>query len=78
MVLFNNHVGENIQIKLKLDHFKDSELILQKNGSSSLIVFVISDKHQLYYTNNLNGDFSMDNTGNVIMKKCSKDDIVSE
>jgi hypothetical protein len=77
-VLYNNQVGENIQIKLKMDYFKDTELILQKNGNTSLIIFIISDKNNLYYTNNLNGDFSVDRAGNVIMKKCSKDDIVSE
>jgi hypothetical protein len=77
-VLHNNQVGENIQIKLKMDYFKDSELILQKNGNNSLIIFILSNKNNLYYTNNLNGDFSFDGAGNVTMKKCTKDDIVSE
>lgn len=77
-VLFNHQVGENIQIKLKMDYFKDSELLLQKNGNTSLIIFIMSDKNNLYYTNNLNGNFSVDRTGNVTMKKCAKDDIVSE
>lgn len=77
-VLYKNKVNENIQLKLKLDYIKGAELILQKNGNSSLIIFIVDDKNNIYYTNNLNGEFLIDKWGNVIIKKCSKDDIVSE
>ncbi|MCX8080441.1 MAG: hypothetical protein N3F09_04295 [Bacteroidia bacterium] len=76
-VLINQKVVENRQLKLKLKHIKEGYLILQKNNDAPPIIFIISDLENIYYSNNLNGNFSVTDK-EITMHRCSKDDIVSE
>ncbi len=76
-VLINTVVIENKQLKLKLNYFKPAHLIVQVNGDNPPIIFVMSDKNNVFYTNNMDGNFSIKDN-QITMIKCLKDDIISE
>src|ERR1043165_9371473 len=48
-VLLNSVYKENKQLKLKLDHFKNAELIVQINGKDSKILYITSTDNSVFY-----------------------------
>ncbi|WP_317899916.1 hypothetical protein [Aurantibacillus circumpalustris] len=70
-VLMNSLNGDMKFMKIKLDYFKNSFLMIQVNGGYSTQIFILSDDKSVFYKG------SIDN-GVVTMTKCNEDDIVSE
>jgi len=71
VLLMNTKNGDMKFLKLKLGYFKNAFLLVQVNGTFSTQVFVMSSDKSVFYK----GQFEK---GNVVMSKCSEDDIVSE
>lgn len=71
IVLINNAVGDNKQLKLQLKYFSNAHLIVQINGKDSKILYIASSDDSIFYNSKIDKE-------NIIMTKCSKDDIVSE
>ncbi len=71
VVLINNEIGENKQLKLKLKNNSNVFLIIQVNGKDSIQLFVISDNKLIFYKNN---HFK----NSLTLVKCEEDDIISE
>lgn len=71
VVLLNRKFEENRQLKLKLDYFTKSYLIVQVNGDDSILIFIISDDKSIFYKNNIYAN-------KFVLVKCSEDDIISE
>jgi len=71
MLQMSTASGDMRFLKLKLSYFKNAFLLVQVNGSYSTQVFILSDDKSVFYKGNFE-------KGNVVMSKCSEDDIVSE
>lgn len=71
VVLLNNKFGSNKQLKLKLENFPTSYLIVQVNGDDSILIFIISDDKSVFYKNKNYAD-------KFVLVKCAEDDIISE
>lgn len=71
VLLMSTKNGDMKFLKLKLAYFKNAFLLVQVNGSYSTQVFVMSDDKSVFYK----GHFEKNN---VMMLKCSEDEIVSE
>jgi len=70
-VLLNSTTGDNKQLKLKLNYFPKSVLIVQVNGKDSQQLFVMSEDNSVFYRNITEDD-------KYKMVKCEKDEIISE
>lgn len=71
IVLINNSVGDNKQLKLQLKYFPNAHLIIQINGNDSKILYIASSDDSIFYNSKIDKE-------TIIMTKCTKDDIVSE
>ena len=71
VLLMNTLNGDMRFLKLKLDYFKNGFMLVQVNGVYSTQVFIMTDDKSVFYK----GKFEK---GNLIMSKCSEDEIVSE
>lgn len=71
VLLMNTLNGDMRFLKLKLDYFKNGFMLVQVNGIYSTQVFIMTDDKSVFYK----GKFEK---GNLIMSKCSEDEIVSE
>lgn len=67
----NSKNGDMHFIKLKLAYFTKSYLMIQENGTTSTILFIMSDDKSVFYKGKIEKEI-------VTFKKCSEDDIVSE
>lgn len=70
-VLMNTVNGDTKFLKIKLNYFPKSFLMVQVNGAYSTQVFILSDDKSVFYKGRLD-------KGMVTMTKCNEDDIVSE
>ncbi len=71
IVQMNSKNGDMHFMRIKLNFFPKSFLLIQENGSYSTIVFIMSDDKSVFYKGKLDKEI-------LNMKKCSEDDIVSE
>lgn len=71
VLLMNTLNGDMRFLKLKLDYFKNGFMLVQVNGIYSTQVFIMTDDKSVFYK----GKFEK---GNLMMSKCSEDEIVSE
>lgn len=70
-VQMNTKNGDMHFVKLKLNYFPKSYLLIQENGTYSTIIFIMSDDKSVFYKGKLDKEL-------ISLKKCSEDDIVSE
>jgi hypothetical protein len=70
-VQLNTLNGDMHFVKIQLSYFSNSYLMLQVNGSYSTIVFILSEDKSVFYKGKMDPD-------QITMRKCAKDDIVSE
>jgi len=70
-VVMNSLNGDTKFLKIKLNYFPKSFLMIQVNGEYSTQIFIFSDDKSVFYKGKLEKD-------SVIMTKCNEDDIVSE
>jgi hypothetical protein len=67
----NSKNGDMHFVKLKLAYFTKSYLMIQENGNTSTIMFIMSEDKSVFYKGKIEKEI-------ITFKKCSEDDIVSE
>lgn len=70
-ILMNTLNGDTKFMKIKLNYFQNAYLMIQVNGEYSTQIFILSDDKSVFYKGSVE-------SGEVVMKKCNEDDIVSE
>ncbi|MES2679741.1 MAG: hypothetical protein V4635_07655 [Bacteroidota bacterium] len=70
-VKMNARNGDMKFLKLKLNYFNDAVFMVQVNGNASTQAFIVSGDKSVFYK----GHFEKND---LVMKKCTEDDIVNE
>lgn len=71
ILLMNTKNGDMKFLKIKLNYFKNSFLLVQVNGEFSTQIFVMSDDKSVFYKGKIESE-------KILLTKCTEDEIVSE
>lgn len=71
ILLMNTKNGDMKFLKIKLNYFKNSFLLVQVNGEFSTQIFIMSDDKSIFYKGKMESE-------KIVLTKCTEDEIVSE